>query len=136
VDSNVSPYDLSVSHISYNEQGEINNLVIKGKNGVIWQMHKNAAPAAPVSQKGNVIRPEAQEPAKTQVNAQQTDAALQAIYDGLSEREFAEYNDAIRQMENSVSRSAMVDVYKRFVQATFAPLLLSEGNRIIKQKGW
>ena len=64
------------------------------------------------------------------------DAQLDAIFSNLDEREMMEYNDVCRQMSNAQSRAEIVAIYQRCVQATFAPLLLNYGNKVIKEKGW
>lgn len=83
----------------------------------------------------------AQSPAPTQAPAQEqkkkyTQEELEDIYNSLSERELAEYNDACRQMQGAAERKQIVNIYNRFIDATFAPLLLDYGNKIIKEKGF
>lgn len=134
VDSNISVYDLYVSRIAYNENGEIVDLAISNKNGVVWEMGKKTAPAAPVVQKGNVIRPEVKEAPKTQENGQRDE--LQAIYDSMDERELQEYIAAIGYMNNASTYQGALDVYKRYRDARFAPLLIEHGSKIKTERGW
>lgn len=134
VDASMSVFDLYVSRIAYNENGEISDLAISNKNGIVWEMGKKYAPAAPVAQKGNVIRPETKEAPKPQENGQSDD--LQAIYDNMSEREFQEYTDAIGHMNAADTYADALNVYKRYKDARFAPLLIEHGTKLKSERKW
>lgn len=116
VEASVSPYDLSVSHIDYNEQGEINDLIIKGKAGVVWQMHKNSAPAAP----------------KHQAQANPTPAKPAPTNDKEND-EFTAFLSDIEAAENMQQLDATMTLAKG---SPYYAALAHAANNKAKQNGW
>ena len=132
VDENVNTSYLKVTEIAYTPDRKICALTIADRQGnIIYQFGKKNA-AAP---KETAKAPVAAQPAPEQEKPKPTQEELDKIYDGLSEREMAEYSDACRQMNEATARKQVVDIYQRFSAATFAPLLLAHGNVVIKEKG-
>ena len=92
------------------------------------------APAAPVVNKGGAIYPAKEEAPKTQKNGKQTD--LEKLYDSLSDREFTEYNEAIKQMNAATTYAGALDIWKRYREAKFAALLVDHGIKLKAERGW
>lgn len=139
--SGYNTYDLCVTDIQYSEKREICALTIEDKHGnIIYQLGKKStsapaktAPAAPVVTKGGAVYP-AKEPEQTK-KEKPSGEELDGIYNSLTDRERDEYNDACRQMKGALLRNDIVQIYNRYIHATFSPLLLDFGNKQIKEKG-
>lgn len=131
VDESVDTNGLRVTEIAYTPDRKICALTIADRQGnIIYQFGKKNAANAKQTQQASVAPAPAQEQ-----KPKPTQEELDDIYNSLSEREMAEYNDACRQMQGANERKQIVNIYNRFIDATFAPLLLDYGNKIIKEKG-
>lgn len=95
---------------------------------------QQSVPAAPVEKKGGAIYPANEEAPQTQENGQQTDT--DTIFNNLTERELKEYNEALSQMGKSGTYQAALDVFKRYKEATFAPLLIEYGIKLKQERNW
>lgn len=130
VDLSVNTYDLVVLDIDYDKNRKICRLTIADSRGnIIYQMRGKNAPNAAKT-------PIIQNPTPQPQQENKQDEQLEAIFDMLSEREMAEYDEICMQMKASTSREQMVQLYNRYTSATFAPLLLTFGGKIIKERGW
>ena len=135
VDASINPNKLHVKQIEYYEdKREIKTLVIVDDKGSVVFSKGNTAPAAPVVNKGGAIYPAKEEAPKTQENGKQTD--LEKLYDSLSDREFTEYNEAIKQMNAATTHAGAQDVFKRYREAKFAALLGDHGIKLKAERGW
>lgn len=92
------------------------------------------APAAPIERKGGAIYPAKEEAPKTQENAQQTN--LDDLFQSLDDREMREYNEAIKQMKAANTYADALAAYKRYKEATFAPLLIDFGIKLKAERSW
>ena len=54
----------------------------------------------------------------------------------LTQREQDEYDAALAQMDFAIDKNALNDIYMRYKDAAFAPMLLEHGMNICKQNGW
>ena len=92
------------------------------------------APAAPIERKGGAIYSAKEEAPKTQENAQQTN--LDDLFQSLDDREMREYNEAIKQMKAANTYADALAAYKRYKEATFAPLLIDYGIKLKAERSW
>ena len=134
VDASINPNKLHVEQIEYNEKREIIALVISDEKGSIIYQKGKTAPAAPIERKGGAIYPAKEEAPKTQENAQQTN--LDDLFQSLDDREMREYNEAIKQMKAANTYADALAAYKRYKEATFAPLLIDYGIKLKAERSW
>lgn len=137
VDDSVNTNGLRVTEIAYTPDRKICALTIADRQGnIIYQFGKKNAANAKQTAQAAVAQSPALTPTPAPEKKKYTQEELEDIYNSLSEREMAEYNDACRQMQNAAERNGIVIIYNRFIDATFAPLLLDYGNKVIKEKGF